>query len=203
MVRKGDVVKSIGTIGSAGPESLAGLGRYVDDAWKQLKFEPCPPGDACAEAGGPPFRVESPEERRRRLENGRIRSISFERISCLRLCPRYKVELQGNGKATYLGRPGAERVGTFRADLDRAELERLADIARDVGFFRLEDSYCAEWEEAELVVSVSLDSGRKTVESCSGAPPAALEKLVDRLDQFQGQLEWEPFGRPNRGWAIP
>ena len=129
-----------------------------------------------------------------------IREISIERIRCEGRCPAYTPSAFREGVIEYTGRANVSIVGRhdglFENWLSPTPFEELAMLVEDIGFFEMEDSYCAPVEtgvEPSTYISVVRGETRKTIRLSPSrlAGPPRLRALVEKTEQLLKVVKWK------------
>jgi Domain of unknown function (DUF6438) len=115
---------------------------------------------------------------------------SLERTPCFGKCPAYTVTIDKLGKATWVGRSNAERMGTWSAPVDPATMEKLLLHAKNVGFFAFEDKYDGQVTDLpSTIIRVNADGHDKKVFGRYKTPPA-FRPFAAFADSLLAPLQW-------------
>lgn len=116
------------------------------------------------------------------------------RTQCFGSCPMYWVEITGDGQVTYCGMMHVDEYGERTRTISLVDVGRLADAAKQAGFFRLQDRYMASVTDGSTtLVEIELGGRRKTVMDYLGelaGMPQSLTDLQELVDEVAGTAEW-------------
>lgn len=116
---------------------------------------------------------------------------SVERTPCFGKCPTYSTRVDRNGGVEWVGRQNVERMGTWNAHMDYAQMELLLDRAKAIGFFAMQDRYDGEVTDLpSTILRVNADGTDKQVMGRYRTPPG-FKSLATYADSLLGTLEWK------------
>jgi hypothetical protein len=120
--------------------------------------------------------------------------ITLQRTACFGFCPVYRVTITGDGAVTYVGQAYVNVVGERRADIPRADVQRLLQRFDDVNFDQLRDSYRAQVSDLPtFTVTLERHGRRKSVVDYGGVSagmPRAVRDLQDEIDRVANTSQW-------------
>jgi hypothetical protein len=130
--------------------------------------------------------------------------ITLTRGACFGFCPIYRVTITGDGQVTYAGERFVNVVGERRANIPRADVERLLARFDDVGFDGLRGEYRAQVSDLPtFTITLERNGSRKTVVDYGGVSagmPRAVRDLQDEIDRVANTGQWVlRNGEPVRG----
>ncbi|HEY0781444.1 MAG TPA: DUF6438 domain-containing protein [Thermoanaerobaculia bacterium] len=124
--------------------------------------------------------------------------IVLDRSVCYGDCPVYRVEIDGDGAVTYVGRAYVKVIGTRRATVPRSEVDALLAQFHAAKFFDLKDEYRAPVTDFPTY-TVTLEEGgrKKTVVDYAAAAfpkyvtmPAVVTELEKAIDRVAKTSRW-------------
>ncbi len=119
-----------------------------------------------------------------------ITEITLERTACYGTCPIYKVILESNGTATYIGMQFVERKGTYKAYI--SGFEQLAKIIEARKYFSFSASYTEPVTDLpSAITSVVRNGKRKTINNYANSGPIELWEIETLIDGLIANARWE------------
>jgi len=119
---------------------------------------------------------------------------SLEHTACFGTCPTYKIVINQDGSAVYLGRRFAAREGRYAGRVDAATMKQLYDKAVEAGFFKMEDKYDQPVTDLpSTIIRVNANGQDKQVIGRVG-PPQGFKDLAQEADRLLAHVEWTKTG---------
>jgi hypothetical protein len=119
---------------------------------------------------------------------------SLEHTPCFGTCPAYKIVIDQDGSAVYLGRRFAAREGRYVGKVDAATMKQLYDKAVAVDFFTMEDKYDRPVTDLpSTIIRVHANGKDKQVIGRVG-PPQGFKDLAQEADRLLAHVEWTKTG---------
>ncbi|GEM_PF-2039011 len=135
-------------------------------------------------------------------QTGTIRRIVLERTPCFGTCPDYRLTLNADGTAEYVGGRFAPRQGSYKGTY-YGGLDRLAPVLDRLGYWRLKPAYAARaTDQPSHIVTVVASGGTKTVREEGSDGPAELFALQSMIDGLAANVRWTKAA-PQGGEAVP
>ena len=109
---------------------------------------------------------------------------TIERTSCFGSCPIYKVTVMDNGELIFVGKRFVERIGTYTTLLTEDDLKALRQMAEDVSYFKMQDTYPTLVSDfPKCITSVNIDGKKKSILNGENAPRDLIgfERYLDGL----------------------
>ncbi|HET9232094.1 MAG TPA: DUF6438 domain-containing protein [Vitreimonas sp.] len=131
-------------------------------------------------------------------------TITLTRSMCFGFCPAYRVTISDDGEVAYVGQRFVNVIGERRANIPRADVERLLRRFDEVGFDQLRDAYRAEVSDLPTF-TITLERGGRTKTvvdygGLSAGMPRAVRGLQDEIDRVANTDQWVlRNGQPVRG----
>ncbi|MBL7808574.1 MAG: hypothetical protein JNN28_12190, partial [Saprospiraceae bacterium] len=127
-----------------------------------------------------------------------IRPIAgYMKTSCFGECPAYTVWFYEDGTAAWEGHYFTTPLGKKTGKIAAADIKKIQDKARTIGFMKLQDSYPEEIiaDAQATIVFMMLDGKSKQVTDVFGAPKGLkeLEKIFDDVIKKQGWAKPAPM----------
>ena len=121
--------------------------------------------------------------------------LSLERKPCLiGNCPTFKIEFFEDGVVRYFGKSFVEKQGKYEAVIGRDDLERLLQMAKNMGYFEFSNVYPASghiiYEVPLTITFVKYVSERNAVENHHNAP-IPLIRFEEHIEELIDNLEWK------------
>ena len=118
----------------------------------------------------------------------------IQRTPCFGRCPVYTLTVFKDGRVEYFGKRNTPREGRYESKVSESVLKDLMTMAKDFGFFSLNNTYDKEAiiDLPSTITSVRNENGLKTVVNRFDGPKElrSFEKAFDSL--FEG-IEWKPI----------
>jgi hypothetical protein len=127
-------------------------------------------------------------------ERSPITEIALERSACYGECPIYTVKLHADGKVEYVGVAFVERSGHHSGTIPESWFRRLTELALDIGYFELRDSYSCEVTDSPTIYTSVTENGRRKIirhYAPGWAGPARLHAFEDAIETFVDYVTWE------------
>jgi len=126
--------------------------------------------------------------------------LSIERSGCFGTCPMYQLQVFRSGLVVYEGRKFVSRIGSYQTRIDVAEMRVMAEEAKRIGYFDLNDEYDnrAISDIPTTVTSVHAYGKSKKV-SHRWQGPAELKAFEKFIDSRFESAQWEPYNMPLPG----
>ena len=119
---------------------------------------------------------------------------SLEHTPCFGTCPAYKIVINQDGSAVYLGRRFAAREGRYVGKVDAATMKQLYDKAVAVDFFTMKDKYDQQVTDLpSTIIRVHANGKDKQVVGRVG-PPQGFKDLAQEADSLLSHVEWTKTG---------
>ena len=119
---------------------------------------------------------------------------SLEHTPCFGTCPAYKIIINQDGSAVYLGRRFAAREGRYVGQVDAETMKQLYDKAVAVDFFAMEDKYDQPVTDLpSTIIRVHANGKDKQVIGRVG-PPQGFKDLAQEADRLLAHVEWTKTG---------
>jgi len=130
-----------------------------------------------------------------------ITEITLERTPCFGHCPSYVVKVTSDGDVDYEGRVFAPRQGHFSAKIAAKEFKALADKAKAIGFFGLEDRYDRlATDLPSAITTVVQGDKKKRIADYGRSGPESLQRFVKMIDEVVNKAtDWK--AEPKKGDA--
>jgi hypothetical protein len=121
--------------------------------------------------------------------------ITLERTGCYGWCPAYRVEVYGDGRATYEGRGYVDVEGKHHYRVPKEDVARLVESLRSKDLWSLRSGYQAGITDNPTYV-LTLDMGkqsRKIVDYVGGmvGMPSAVSEFEDEVDKVAQSDRWQ------------
>jgi hypothetical protein len=134
--------------------------------------------------------------------------ITLERGACFGSCPIYKLTINGDGLVVFEGKDFVKQKGRAEARISRDQVKELTEAFYKIYYFSLQDRYAtrkdgcpAVWTDNPTVVTSFKSNGKSKAIShylgCrevsgdrTGAYPATLSTLEDKIDKIAGTDRW-------------
>ena len=124
--------------------------------------------------------------------------ITLERTPCYGVCPVYTVTLDGNGLVQYFGNFRVDIPGPQTGKVGPNTLRDLLNLANQIGFFQMRDSYseaCTDMPTS--IISILVDGKSKRVSNYYGGceqqkseSQVDLARLAEKIDAAAGTDRW-------------
>lgn len=108
----------------------------------------------------------------------------MERTPCFGRCPVYEVSITPSGEVTFIGKHFVEMQGTYKAQVSEFFLDQIADYARKINYFEMEEKYDSEVTDLPATTTTLWLNGQMhSVYNRMGAPQEliAFEKYVEEM----------------------
>lgn len=116
--------------------------------------------------------------------------IQLEKTSCSGPCPVYKLQIGYNGFVVLEGVENLEKIGFFKSELSREQLETLKVRFDQINFFKLKDSYKSFMMDLPTkYISYTKNGETKKIEAYDNVPKE-LNNLIADLDNLIYTLKW-------------
>lgn len=120
--------------------------------------------------------------------------ITLTRGACFGFCPAYSVSINEDGEVVYRGERFVHVRGEQRAQISRAEVQRLLDRFDAVNFDDLRDEYRAHVTDLPTY-TITLERNGRTKRvldygGISAGMPRAVRELMDEVDRVAGTERW-------------
>lgn len=120
--------------------------------------------------------------------------ITLTRGVCFGFCPAYRVSINEDGEVVYHGERFVNVRGEQRAQIPRADVERLLERFEAVGFEELRDEYRAHVTDLPTY-TITLERNGQTKRvldygGISAGMPRAVRELQDEIDRVAGTARW-------------
>lgn len=120
--------------------------------------------------------------------------ITLTRTVCFGFCPAYRVTITGDGQVTYVGERFVNVTGERRAQIPRADVDRLLQRFDQIGFEQLRDEYRARVTDLPTyTITLERNGRRKSVADYGGlgaGMPQAVRDLQDEIDRVANTGQW-------------
>jgi len=120
--------------------------------------------------------------------------ITLQRSACYGFCPVYRVTISGEGEVVFTGQAFVNVVGERRANIPRADVQRLLQRFDEVNFDSLRDAYRAQVSDLPTyTVTLERNGQRKSVVDYGGVSagmPRAIRDLQDEIDRVANTSQW-------------
>ena len=110
--------------------------------------------------------------------------LTLERTPCFGKCPTYKYSVYITGRVVYRGDQNTKYIGTYSAQLTKAQIEEIKSHIKSANLFSLKDKYDAQITDIpSTVLIINLDGVKKKIYDRYGAPEelTQFEKFVDNI----------------------
>jgi Domain of unknown function (DUF6438) len=125
------------------------------------------------------------------LPAGRISEISLAGSACGGRCPVYSATIFADGRVLFVAYGCLPHLGEFRGRIRRGSVERLQELADDIGFFQFENAYTSRISDGAVRhVSVTKDGHQKIIQDYFTAPSQLWAFEVAILHVLRGAT-WE------------
>ena len=110
--------------------------------------------------------------------------LSLERTPCFGKCPTYKYMIYTTGRVIYNGFKNVKKIGTYKAQLTKSQIEKIKTNIESSKIFNLKDKYDSKITDIpSTVLIINLDGEKKKIYDRYGAPEelTKFEKLADDI----------------------
>lgn len=117
---------------------------------------------------------------------------SIERTFCFGTCPVYVFKINNDGTASYEGVRNVKRMGTYSAKVTPAQMNKLIEVAKSIGYMDFKDKYDNEsiTDLPSTTTSIVIDGKRKEVMRRYQFPKE-IKVLEDAFDVLIETLDWK------------
>jgi len=128
--------------------------------------------------------------------------ISYSRTHCFGMCPVFDCLIYESGYALYRGINFVDYIGFYHTQFDPAALQKILSVARDIGYFGLDDVYDEPYvtDLPSVITGIRNENGRKNVVSRYNGP-ASLRRLHEELDRLLATARWNRLERSPAPWS--
>lgn len=125
-------------------------------------------------------------------EKGDSLFASIQRTFCFGTCPVYIFKINNDGTASYEGVRNVKRMGTYSSKVSPAEMNKLIEVAKRIGYMEFKDKYDNEsiTDLPSTTTSIVIDGKRKEVMRRYQFP-AEIKDLEDAFDALIESLDWK------------
>jgi hypothetical protein len=122
-----------------------------------------------------------------------FKSVTLRRGACFGRCPEYEVRLSADGTASWLGMSFVEPLGRHEAQVDQADVARLAKLLDRSRFASWRDEYVepiTDLPRYELIVEHA--GGEKRVVQYASEEPPDFWVIATVIDGIVARVDWQP-----------
>ena len=120
--------------------------------------------------------------------------MTLERAPCFGMCPVYGVAVFADGTVVYLGIQHVSETGVRISNVDASEVEFLAMLTADFGYFGWEDAYSLQiiTDQPYAITSLNWEDQYKQINRYDGDPnaPIGLVRFEDSIDRLVNVAQW-------------
>lgn len=117
-------------------------------------------------------------------------AISFEQTACLGTCPVHKMEVFGQGYATYHGGRNVKNQGDFIASFTPEQMKSIFEKANELSFFELQDEYKANMTDLPTTIIYLNDGTQKKKVIAYYGYPDNLKEFITYLYEITEKTKW-------------
>ncbi|NNK80345.1 MAG: hypothetical protein HKO93_02520 [Flavobacteriales bacterium] len=119
--------------------------------------------------------------------------LHFERSTCFRRCPAYKIKVYESGFTTYEGVNFVDNIGYYQTQLSPSEIAEIYTFIAEADFFELEDRYDNEniMDLPSMTFRAKAMGKDKQILARYEIPEALLKMASDIDELFEG-VDWMP-----------
>ena len=132
------------------------------------------------------------------LANRRTLLMTLSRSSCFGYCPKYRIQIHGDGLVEYDGNCAVAVTGHRESHIPQQVVDALFEQFRKADFFSLDDRYIQlVMDPPRQEVSISFDGHEKKVAELMGEDlgmPDAVLRLEQTLDKATNSTQWTMGG---------
>lgn len=110
--------------------------------------------------------------------------LTLERTPCFGKCPTYKYSIYTTGRVIYNGVENVKNIGTYKAQLTKAQIEKIKNNIESAKIFSLKNKYDSQITDIpSTLLVINIDGQKKKIYDRYGAPEelTKFEKLVDDI----------------------
>ena len=153
--------------------------------------------DACSASRQPARKEKKESNTESKIASRDSLYASIERTPCFGRCPTYKLRIYQSGYATYEGIRFVEKEGIYETHFTKDELKQIADKAKEIGYFDLDDEYDSPVTDfPSTITSLNKGGNKKSIKNRHHGPDI-LRNYEKFLDELAAGKKWsmvEPGG---------
>ena len=116
--------------------------------------------------------------------------IKLSRGVCFGTCPNYDLTIDGNGKATYVGKKHVDKIGTYSKTFTPEETNLLFRKFKKADFWAYKDEYYADVSDLPMnFITFESDGRSKKIKAYYGVPES-LQALMTEVDAYANTEGW-------------
>jgi hypothetical protein len=121
-------------------------------------------------------------------------AVYFEKTPCFGRCPVFKIKVYRSGFATYEGLNFAEKMGLYSYRFSEADLEKIYNMAKEIGYFDLESEYNDPrvTDLPSVISEINLNDESHRVKARMGVPQE-LKDFHENLGVMLNERDWKPY----------
>jgi hypothetical protein len=116
--------------------------------------------------------------------------VSFEQTACYGTCPVHKMNIFGNGFATYKGGRNVKQTGDLIGNISKEKLQEILAKANELNFYELEEEYTANMTDLPTTIILINDGTKKHKVVAYANYPDNLKVFITYLFEITQNTNW-------------